>query len=54
MRLEKELAVETIKKTGVMLVKLMSLVHFHQCGDAFLFAAHGFRVKAGLQVTSDK
>jgi hypothetical protein len=37
-----------------MLVKLMPLVLFHQRGDAFLLAAHGFRVKAGGQVTSDK
>jgi len=46
-RLVKKLAVETIKKTDVMLVKFVSLVLFHQRGDAFVFATHGFRVKAG-------
>jgi hypothetical protein len=46
-RLVKKLAVETVKKTDVVLIKFVSLVLFHQCGDAFVFATHGFRVKAG-------
>ena len=46
-RLVKKLAVETIKIADVMLVELVSLVLFHQRGDAFVFATHGFRVRAG-------
>ena len=47
MRLVKKLAVETIKIADVMPVEFVSLVLFHQRGDAFVFATHGFRVKAG-------
>ena len=44
--LVKKLAVETVKKTGVMLVEFVSPVLFHQRGDAFMFVAHEFKVKA--------
>jgi len=47
MRLVKKLAVETVKIADVMLIQFVSLMLFHQCGDAFVFAAHGFRVRAG-------
>ena len=46
-RLVKELAIETVEITHVMPVQFMSRVVFHQVGDAFVFAAHGFKVKAG-------
>ena len=37
-----------------MLVEFVSLMLLHQLGDALVFATHGFRVKAGVQVTSGK
>ena len=46
-RLVKKLAVETVKIADVVLVEFVSLVLFDQRGDAFVFATHGFRVKAG-------
>ena len=46
-RLVKKLAVETVKIADVVLVEFVSLVLFNQRGDAFVFATHGFRVKAG-------
>ncbi len=46
-RLVKKLAIETVKKAGVMPVEFVPLMLFHQCGDAFVFATHAFKVKAG-------
>ena len=53
-RLVKKLVVETVKKADVMLVEFVSLVLFHQRGDAFVFATHPFKVKAESRVTSGK
>jgi hypothetical protein len=36
-----------MKIADVVLVELVSLVLFDQRGDAFVFAAHGLRVRAG-------
>lgn len=46
-RLVKKLVVEAMKIADVVLVELVSLVLFDQRGDAFVFAAHGLRVRAG-------
>jgi hypothetical protein len=53
-RLIKKLAIETIKKTDVMLVELVSLMLFHQRGDAFVFAAHDSKVKPRVQSPKSK
>ena len=53
-RLVEKLAVETIKITKVMRVEFLSAEGLDHGGDAGAFVAHGFRVKTGGQVTSDK
>ncbi len=46
-RLVKKLVIKAMEIADVILVELVSLMLLHQLGDAFVFATHGFRVKAG-------
>jgi hypothetical protein len=44
MGFKKELPIETVEKTKVMSVQLLSLEGFHNCGDAHAFMTHQRRI----------